>query len=355
MSLVDTLMPLVSALAILAVIPALAVLYREFVDATRPVASGLETLLICAVAAGIWLGLSALFPAVAGSRLQLPTTSLAALAAFLCSLPVRDATRRVLPALIFSSVWVIVVFTPIAIVDFFPTAVGLSPTAGPLDVGGALPVHVAVGSAALVVLLYGRNLGSVSRAHHRPRSWTLVLVTLILWAGWAIGLVGLELAADDAAARILINAIVGPLVGAAGWLVVERIRQRATTVHGAAAGLLCGLVAITAGSAYLTPLWAGIISAFAAIGAAQFTITQTEVTRRNAWIFVGAHLIAGGLGLILLGMFASDFGFIFVGQLTTLVVEIVSVLVVAAWAGGVSLALWPLIDRLTRRARLAEP
>jgi ammonia channel protein AmtB len=341
----------VCTIAILAVIPALSVLYREFLDRTGLRASSILTIEISLGSMALWLGISACVPGVVASPLEFPTAALAAVGGFLASLTVRDTTSRILPTLLFSLGWTTLVFAPVALLVLYPTDVGLSATAGPLDLGGALPVHVAVGSGALVVLTLARRWAVEDRSHVRPRSWTLLVAGLVIWAGWILGFVGLELGLDSVITpRIIVNSLVAPVAGVVGWLIVQRVGSAATTAFGAVAGLLSGLVSVAAGCAYFTPLWAGVTGLVAGIATSAFVSGRIRRTGRHAWFIVGLHLLAGGIGLLMVGLFGLDLGFIYNGQTTLVEVQFVSILGVVVWGSLVSLGLWLLVRQAARRA-----
>jgi ammonium transporter, Amt family len=335
---------------ILIIIPALSVLYREFLDRSGVRAAAVLTLAICTSSFALWLALSLIVPGVANSPLEFPAAALAALSGFLASLTVRDTTTHAIPALLFSLAWTAVVFAPVMLFVFFPGYLGLNPLDGPLDLAGALPVHIAVGSGALVVITVARRWTVADRSHVRPRSWLLLASGLVIWFGWILGSVGLDLQVDSTVTpRIVMNTIIAPLLAIVGWLVVQRIRSATTTAIGAVAGLVSGLVAISAGSAYFTPLWASVTGAAAGITASIFVSGWVRATRRHAWFIVGAHLVAAFVGLLMLGLFGTNFGFIFDGQISLLEIEIVAAALVVVWSGFVSLVLWLAVRGVVRR------
>lgn len=341
----------VCTIAILAVIPALSVQYREFLDRTGVRASTALTIFISATSFLIWLVVSFFVPHVWNSPLEYPTAALAAVAGFLASLTVRDTTSHPLTAALFSIGWTVLVFSPIAILVLYPTSVGIPVTAGPLDLGGALPVQVAVGAGALVVLTVARGWAVEDRSHTRPRPWLLLGCGLVIWAGWILGFVGLELQVDSVVTpRIILNSIIAPLCAVVGWMIGQRIISATTSASGAVAGLFCGVIAISAGSAYFEPLWAGLTGAAAGIACSIFVYRRIASTRRHAWFFVGGHLIAASVGLIMVGLFGSTLGFVYDGQLTLVVVQLVSIVVVVVWAGLISLVLWIIVRQAALRA-----
>ncbi len=346
-----TFLAVCGTIALLALIPALSVLYREFLDADGMRASILLTVAISIGCVVLWLTAGLVFASIARSALYLPVAALAGVAGFLASLTVRDTRSHPLPALLCSLGWTAFVFVPVAIVVFFPTAVGVGATAGPLDLGGALPVHVAVGSSALVVLIFARRWAVADRSHVRPRSWPLFLSGIAIWVGWTIGYVSLELGLDQfVTPRIIANSIIAPLLGIVGWLIGQRVSSATTTPIGVIAGLVSGSVAIAAGCAYFSPIWAGITGLAAGLFGAVFVGRRVRGTGRHAWFLVGTHLLAGGIGLFAIGFFGTGFGFVYDGQTTLIETQLVSIVAVAAWSMVVSLVLWLIVRRAALRS-----
>ena len=346
---------LVCTLAILAVIPAMSIQYREFLDRTSLRRSIALTVLISAGSLLIWLLISFFIPGVRASSLEYPTAALAAVAGFLSSLTVRDTTSRALPAALFSLVWTALVFSPIAIVVLFPSSVGIPITAGPLDLGGALPVQVAVGAGALVVLTFARRWAVEDRSHVRPRPWPLLLSGLVTWAGWLLGFIGLELTVDSVITpRIIENTLIAPVFAVVGWLIAQRIASATTTATGAVAGMFSGVVAISAGSAYFTPMWAGLTGLVAGLLASLFVTRRIRATRRHAWFLVGAHLISASVGLLMVGIFGLGLGLVYNGQVTLFQTQFLSIAAVIVWSGVISLLLWLVVRRLARGHLIAS-
>jgi Amt family ammonium transporter len=343
----------VGAIGILAVIPAMSIQYREFLDRGGLRSSIRVTVAVSAISLALWVVISAFIPDAWGSPLEYPTAALAAVSGFLASLTVRDTTSRPLPAIFFAVGWTVFVFSPVALVVLFPVSVGIPIAAGPLDLGGALPVQVAVGASALVVLTVARGWAIESRVHARPRNWLLLLCALIVWAGWLVGFVGLELEVDSVITpRIIVNTVIAPLCAVIGWLVGQRVVTASNSVSGGVGGLLCGIVAISAGSAYFQPLGAAVTGIAAGFACSVFIYRRIRKTGRHTWFIVGAHLIAAGVGLVAVGLFGGSIGFIYDGQPTLVQVQVLSVVGVVVWAGVVSALLWL---ALRRAARASSP
>lgn len=345
----------VSAIAILMLVPTLSLLYRPFLDVSDGRARTVLTLAVATSAAGVWIIVSSLVPSVSSSALWLPTTALAALAGFLSSIPLRDGPSRPLPVLVYSSAWSLCVFVPVALVVIFPHHLDLVAAFGILDLGGALPVHVAAGASVLALLLVKGRYPRSSRPHVLPGKRRLVASGIILWVGWAVGLAGLELAFDDLTPLIVANSVLAPLAGVFGWTLIERIRTNTSTPSGLMGGLLCGLVAITPGGGLLSPGAALITGAVAGACCASLTFARVAATGQRAWFLVSAHLVAASVGLVSLALLGTGFGFVYTGQMGQVQVQLFSVVGVAAWAGGVSLLLWSLTRRLVPSTSEAVP
>ena len=185
---------------------------------------------------------------------------------------------------------------------------------------------------------------------------------IALCAGWLVWLVGAELAFDDVTPLILLNGVVGAGGGVVGWLVVQRIRHQSTSLPAVAAGLVCGLVSVTAGAPLFTPVSAAVTGILAGSAACIFTLRRVGSSRRQQWFVVGSHLIAGAVGLGMLGLLATGMGYLFTGdtgatftgRFSLLERQVLSTLLVAAYSTGVSFLLWSLLKRLPSWLRPAR-
>jgi len=163
-------------------------------------------------------------------------------------------------------------------------------------------------------------------------------------------LAGAELAIDGATPSILLNGLVGAVGGTAGWLAVQRILHLRTTLSGVAAGLMSGFFSVAAGAPLFTPVSAAAAGVLAGAAACYFTLRRVAASRRQQWFIVGSHLIAGGVGVVLLGLLATDMGFLFTGQIGFIVDQIASTVVVAVYSAAVSFLLWLALKRFVVRS-----
>jgi Amt family ammonium transporter len=347
---------LTAALAVLVVLVSLAVVDARMLPAAPWTRSVPFSLACAATGIVVWLVVAPLVaPQVVGPLLA-PIAALAGVAVYLPTIAVRAGGGGPLTTILYGLCWSGAVFVPVAIMTFAlfdaDTVFGLAP----LDHGGSLAMNIAGGAAALGVLLAnGADAPRLRTATIRRRTATIAMITLCI--GWLAWLAAAELAVDAATPSILLNGAFGAIGGVAGWLVAERIRRQSTSLNAVGAGLLSGLVAVSAGAPLLSPVSAAVAGVAAGVGAGLFTLARVAASRRQQWFVVGSHLVAGAIGLVALGVLATGLGYIFTGDtgITWTGVfsfferEVLSTLLVAAYSTVVSFVLWTILRRLPKR------
>jgi ammonia channel protein AmtB len=343
-----------SVAALLGMLVSLAVVDARMLPAAHWTRSVLLSLACAATGAAAWLIVAPVVAPQAVGGLLLPLAALGGVATYLATISARAGGGGVLGVLLFGLLWSGAVFVPTATMTF-----SLFASTGPLglepvDHGGSLGLNVAAGAAALGVLLSNGDRAPRLRTATLGRGAATVGV-VVLAVSWLAWLVSAELAVDDATPAILLNGIVGALGGIGGWIAVQRIRHQSSTLASVAAGLVSGLVAVTAGAPLFTPVSAAVAGILAGGAACLFTLGRVRATRRQQWFVVGSHLVAGAIGLTLLGvlatgmgyMFTGDTGITFTGIFSFFEREVLSTLLVAVYSAAVSFALWSVIRRLT--------
>lgn len=349
-------MGLIAALAVLVVLISLAVVDARMLPAAPWTRSVAFSLAVAAAGIVVWLAIAPLVaPQVVGPLLA-PIAALAGVAVYLPTIAVRAAGGGLVATVLYSVCWSALVFVPVAIMTFAlfeaDTVLGLAP----LDHGGSLATNVAGGAATLGVLLAnGRNAPRLRTAKIGRGMATAGMIALAF--GWLAWLAAAELAIDEATPRILVNGVLGALGGIVGWLAAERIRKQSSSLNAIAAGLVCGLVAVSAGAPLLSPIAAVAAGAAAGAGGGLFTLMRVAASRRQQWFVVGSHLVAGAIGLTALGVLATGLGYVFTGDtgITWTGVfsfferEVLSTVLVGAYSTLVSFALWSVLKRLPAR------
>ncbi len=148
--------------------------------------------------------------------------------------------------LIFSFIWTIVVYAPIA---HWAWGGGTTLNFGELDFAGGTVVHINAGIAGLVVaMMLGKRKGFGKEAIKPISPIFVALGSALLWFGWFGFNAGSELAADGVAASAFIVTNVAAALGVLGWMAAEYIVYKKPTIVGGASGAVAGLVAITPAS-----------------------------------------------------------------------------------------------------------
>src|SRR5207244_5092568 len=128
----------------------------------------------------------------------------------------------------------------------------------------------------------------------------------LLWVGWFGFNAGSALAAGQLATSAFAATHFAAASATLGWLTIEWLRQGKPTMLGGISGAVCGLVAITPASGFVTPMSSLIIGFIAGVGC---FLMVTEVKKRLGYddsldVF-GVHGTGGTVGAILTGVFAT--------------------------------------------------
>lgn len=212
---------------------------------------------------------------------------------------------------------------------------------GFVDFAGSGVVHALAGVFALAgAMVLGPRIGRYGRdggvmpipAHNIPLA---LLGSFLLVVGWlGFNMVGAtESAASIAAVTILAGAS-GGITAATFMIMTTRKPDPTITMN----GLLAGLVASSAGAAYISPVAAVIISVIASL------LTCVFVQLLDKWRIddpVGAisvHGVGGLWGVLAVGIFANSDSVngCLHGGWGQLGAQVLGVLVLLLWAGGVS-------------------
>lgn len=217
--------------------------------------------------------------------------------------------------------------------------------AAPIDWAGGTVVHISAGAAAFALaLVLGKRTVGFAKESAEPHNVPLVLIgAAILWFGWFGFNTG---AATDpgTGALIFLNTIAAPAAGIIGYIVVEHFKDGKPTAVGAASGIVAGLVAITPACANLTPFWAIVLGLVAGAVCCFAIDLKYTLGYDDSLDVVGLHLVAGLLGCLYLGFFATDTGLFTGGDLDQLVAQVIPSVVVAAFSFAVAFGLGKAID-----------
>lgn len=223
---------------------------------------------------------------------------------------------------------------------------------GFIDFAGSTIVHMTGGIVALVgAYMVGPRAG---RIFGRPPAASNLAIaslgTFILWVGWYGFNVGSTLGASDPnqLGLVAVNTTLAAAAGALGAMFFKHYRTQGWNMSFILNGSLAGLVAITAGCAFVTPIAAIVIGALAGI---LVVLAVTAVERMKIDDAVGAfsvHGACGAFGTLMIGIVGSSAlgapSLLDGGSLTLLGSQIVGVVAVAIWVGVTSFIMFAALN-----------
>ena len=253
----------------------------------------------------------------------------------------------------FVALWSVVVYAPLAHWVFSPQ--GWLARLGALDFAGGTAVEINCGASGLALaLVVGRRRGW-PRDAMPPHSLPLTLLGAgLLWFGWFGFNAGSALAADELAVSALVATHLAGVGGMLSWLAVERWRTGSATTLGGASGAVAGLVAVTPACGYLQPLPALVLGAVAGAVCLFAVRLKFRLGYDDSLDVVGVHLVGGVVGVLAVGLAATDRvnaavgheGLLYGGGPWLLGRQALAVLAATAWAFSLSWLLAQAVDRV---------
>ena len=247
--------------------------------------------------------------------------------------------------MIFIIAWITLVYIPIA---HWVWGGGWLMQMGALDFAGGTVVHINSGVTALVLaLVLGKRKDTSLLPHNLGYS---ILGAGFLWFGWMGFNGGSALAANGLAASAIIVSNVAAAVAMITWILIDTYRIGKPTVLGAITGAVAGLVAITPAAGFVdvpAAIFIGFVTAFVSYFA--IYVLKSKLGYDDALDVFGVHGLSGVWGAIATGIFASPAineaaGLVF-GNPSQVTVQIISIIVTAAYAGLITLILAKAIDK----------
>jgi ammonium transporter, Amt family len=206
--------------------------------------------------------------------------------------------------IVFSLLWATLVYDPLA--HWVWGVGGFLRNMGAIDFAGGTVVHISSGISALVaVLIMGKRVG-FGKVATPPHNLPLAVIgASLLWVGWFGFNAGSALAANGLAASAFVATHIAAALAGMTWMVAEWMVSGKPTMLGAASGAVAGLVAITPGSGYVTPLSALVIGAVAGVLCYSAVMLKSRMGYDDSLDVVGVHGVGGIFGAIATGVFAS--------------------------------------------------
>jgi Amt family ammonium transporter len=212
------------------------------------------------------------------------------------------------PYLLFISLWLLLVYVPLAHMVWGGGEIPLMGTA-PLDFAGGLVVHMSSGWSALVAALFLGARRGYGKEPMPPHSLPLTVIgASLLWVGWFGFNAGSAAAANGQAGLAFITTNTATAAAVLAWMGIEWLHRGHPTVLGGATAAVAGLVCITPACAFVSPIgaiWVGISGS--AICYVAVTLLKPALGYDDSLDVFGVHGIGGTWGAIATGLFIADF------------------------------------------------
>jgi len=204
---------------------------------------------------------------------------------------------------IFILLWSTLVYDPIA--HWVWGAGGWLRNLGALDFAGGNVVHISSGVSGLVAALVigkRKKLKTIT-PHNLPMT---LIGAALLWFGWFGFNAGSALAVNGVALNAFITTNTSAAASALAWAICELVVRKKVSSLGIASGIVVGLVAITPGAGFVSPMASLVIGGFGGVLCYYFvTVVKPKLGYDDALDAFGCHGIGGIWGGIATGIFAS--------------------------------------------------
>jgi Amt family ammonium transporter len=251
--------------------------------------------------------------------------------------------------LIFSALWLTVVYAPVA--HWVWGSGGWLASLGALDFAGGTVVHINAGVSALaLVLLLGKRRGFPQDAMEPNNIPLVVLGAGLLWFGWFGFNAGSALTSNGLASSAFVATNTAAAAAAFTWMILSWIHKR-PTVLGTVTGAVVGLVAITPAAGFVTPLAGIAIGAIASV-ISYYGMLLLKIKRGvdDSLDVFACHGLGGIWGALATGLFATvavnsaGADGLFYGNAMQFVKQLVGVVSVGAFAFVATWILGKLVD-----------
>lgn len=209
---------------------------------------------------------------------------------------------RFAPFLVFAALWSVVVY---AVLAHWAFGGGWLQAHGTLDFAGGVPVEMGSGFSALAAALVVGARKDYGRQALLPHNAVYVLLGAgMLWFGWFGFNGGSGFAAGRSSALAFTNTLLTPACTLVVWFALDLLRGRKVTAIGAATAIIVGCVGITPAAGYISPAWAMVLGAVAALPSYALIVWRPRTRVDETLDVLAAHGTAGLTGILFIGFFA---------------------------------------------------
>ncbi len=204
--------------------------------------------------------------------------------------------------LVFAALWSVLVY---AVLAHWAFGGGWLQAHGTLDFAGGVPVEMGSGFSALAAALVVGARKDYGRQALLPHNAAYVLLGAgLLWFGWFGFNGGSGFTTGHPSVLAFTNTLLTPACTLVVWFALDLLRGRKVTAIGAATAIVVGCVAITPAGGFISPGWAMLLGALAALPSYTVIVWRTRTRVDETLDVLAAHGIAGFTGILFIGFFA---------------------------------------------------
>lgn len=217
------------------------------------------------------------------------------------------------------------------------------------DFAGGTVIHTTAGFGSLATILYlgQRKLTEQQKSQHN-NLMIAAIGTGLLWFGWFGFNSGGALRADIQAVNAFVSTFVALATSLTVWILFAKFKKGYYDFVDILTGSVAGLATITPCAGYVKPTEAIAIGAIAAI----ICNLAVDFRKKKGWDDAldvwGVHGIGGFTGTILIGIFGTGASLVTASGLNALLVQILGVCFVAAYAFIITRLILIVSSKITR-------
>ncbi|ENV62806.1 hypothetical protein F949_02461 [Acinetobacter junii NIPH 182] len=227
---------------------------------------------------------------------------------------------------------------------------------GFIDFAGSTVVHSIGGWVALAgIIVLGPRLGRFGRKgqSHFLAGHNLPLVALggfILWFAWFGFNAASTVSANVSIGRIALNTHLAACAAASTYMTLALIRSKAVLIRNTINASLAGLVAITAGCATMSPIFAIMTGVGAGILISFVPQLLVKMQLDDVVDAVAVHGVCGAWGTLAAGAFLETNLF----DANVMYVQIIGIFAAFVWGFGLALLVFKILDKVLGGLRVSQ-
>ncbi len=206
------------------------------------------------------------------------------------------------PFMLFAGLWSVLVY---AVLAHWVWGGGWLQQLGTLDFAGGVPVEMGSGFSAFAAALVVGSRKDFGRQALLPHNTVYVLLGAgLLWFGWFGFNGGSGYSAGRPGVLAFTNTLLTPASTLVVWFILDLLRGGRATAIGAATAIIVGCVGITPAAGYISPAWAIVLGAVAALPSYALIVWRPRTRLDETLDVLAAHGLAGLTGILFVGFFA---------------------------------------------------